>query len=102
MRIGNIIAIVFFIGLTGVLLSLGYELGIREGGGYLWTGSGLLGYTILMTIGIISDPEDDVGSSPSAGQAFIISLVVGPIMWLFILGGIIETISDKKKEQEDV
>ena len=58
-------------------------------GGYLWCGTGLLGWLIVCFRDIIN-PEVKIGEDAAAGQLFVIALVMGPLLFPLIFFMLIE------------
>jgi len=52
-----------------------------EYGGLIWSGSGFLFWLIITII----EGDKNFGENPASGQVFIMSLVMGPFIWLFAI-----------------
>lgn len=101
MRLSNIFLLLFMIPLTGILLYTGYDLGIKEGGGYLWVGWGLFFYVTMLSLDLKDNPDKDMGSDANAGQAFVICAILGPIVAILLaIGAIISALSKLKKKED--
>lgn len=100
MRLSNIFLLLFMVSLTGILLYTGYDLGIKEGGGYLWVGCGLFFYVIILSLDLKNNPNKDMGSDANAGQAFILCAILGPVIAFMFMDVIISALSKPKKKED--
>ncbi len=63
-----------------------------EYGGLIWSGSGFLLWLIIT----IMDGDKDFGENSASGQVFIMSLVLGPFIWLLVISILLETSKPEK------
>lgn len=57
----------------------------------LWSVIGLVTYIIISAIEVWHNPQTDLGKSSAAGQLFIFSLILGPLLTILVVSTLLPT-----------
>ena len=93
----NILVIIFMAAFAGALIFAG--LSSDSASEFLWSGSGIVGYTIVSAIQVYNSPEDDISQDSSAGQAFLLALLLGPLFCAMLISIIVEGYTRRKENE---